>query len=165
MLLSGPLIALGTTGECATLSQDDYEALVGCLVETVKNACRHSSERQRWAATRSRSVCGSSTIAVRRAPAVPLGHCAQTLGPPGRGVRRTESCRCVAVRPGHAAAFGRQCAQCEAETMELPSQRRSALDCQTGIVLDACSGRAIIRCPSMDPDRGHTQCHHRWHQR
>ena len=28
------LIALGTTGECATLSQDDYEAFVRCLVET-----------------------------------------------------------------------------------------------------------------------------------
>lgn len=29
------LIALGTTGECATLSQEDYEAFVGCLLETV----------------------------------------------------------------------------------------------------------------------------------
>lgn len=28
------LIALGTTGECATLSQDDYEAFTRCLVET-----------------------------------------------------------------------------------------------------------------------------------
>lgn len=28
------LIALGTTGECATLSQQDYEAFVSCLVET-----------------------------------------------------------------------------------------------------------------------------------
>jgi trans-o-hydroxybenzylidenepyruvate hydratase-aldolase len=30
------LIALGTTGECATLSHQDYEAFVGCLLETVR---------------------------------------------------------------------------------------------------------------------------------
>ncbi|AJZ57657.1 dihydrodipicolinate synthetase family protein [Paraburkholderia fungorum] len=29
------LIALGTTGECATLSQEDYEAFVGCVTEVV----------------------------------------------------------------------------------------------------------------------------------
>jgi dihydrodipicolinate synthase/N-acetylneuraminate lyase len=29
------LIALGTTGECATLSHQDYKAFVGCLLETV----------------------------------------------------------------------------------------------------------------------------------
>jgi len=29
------LIVLGTTGECATLSDDDYKAFVGCLLETV----------------------------------------------------------------------------------------------------------------------------------
>ncbi|MES2537855.1 MAG: dihydrodipicolinate synthase family protein [Pseudomonadota bacterium] len=29
------LIALGTTGECATLSEEDYEAFVGCLIDTV----------------------------------------------------------------------------------------------------------------------------------
>lgn len=29
------LIALGTTGECATLSQEDYEAFAGCLVDVV----------------------------------------------------------------------------------------------------------------------------------
>jgi len=30
------IIALGTTGECATLSQDDYEGFVDCLLETVR---------------------------------------------------------------------------------------------------------------------------------
>lgn len=30
------LIALGTTGECATLSQDDYDAFASCLVETTR---------------------------------------------------------------------------------------------------------------------------------
>lgn len=30
------LIALGTTGECATLSQQDYDAFVGCLVESTR---------------------------------------------------------------------------------------------------------------------------------
>ena len=30
------LIVLGTTGECATLSQSDYEAFVTCVLETVK---------------------------------------------------------------------------------------------------------------------------------
>lgn len=30
------LIALGTTGECATVSQEDYDAFVGCLVETTR---------------------------------------------------------------------------------------------------------------------------------
>lgn len=30
------LIALGTTGECATLSQQDYDAFVSCLVETTR---------------------------------------------------------------------------------------------------------------------------------
>ena len=30
------LIALGTTGECATLAQDDYEAFASCLVETTR---------------------------------------------------------------------------------------------------------------------------------
>jgi trans-o-hydroxybenzylidenepyruvate hydratase-aldolase len=29
------LIALGTTGECATLSQEDYQAFVGCVMETI----------------------------------------------------------------------------------------------------------------------------------
>jgi dihydrodipicolinate synthase/N-acetylneuraminate lyase len=29
------LIALGTTGECATLSRSDYDAFVGCILETV----------------------------------------------------------------------------------------------------------------------------------
>lgn len=30
------LIALGTTGECPTLAQDDFEDFVGCLLDTVK---------------------------------------------------------------------------------------------------------------------------------
>ncbi len=30
------LIALGTTGECATLSQEDYDSFVACLVETTR---------------------------------------------------------------------------------------------------------------------------------
>lgn len=30
------LIALGTTGECATLSQDDYQAFVACLIEATR---------------------------------------------------------------------------------------------------------------------------------
>lgn len=30
------LIALGTTGECATLSQEDYDAFVACLVDTTR---------------------------------------------------------------------------------------------------------------------------------
>lgn len=30
------LIALGTTGECATLSQEDYDAFVACLIETTR---------------------------------------------------------------------------------------------------------------------------------
>jgi dihydrodipicolinate synthase/N-acetylneuraminate lyase len=30
------LIALGTTGECPTLSQDDYEAFVACVLETTR---------------------------------------------------------------------------------------------------------------------------------
>ena len=30
------LITLGTTGECATLSQDDYETFVACVLHTVR---------------------------------------------------------------------------------------------------------------------------------
>ena len=51
------LIVLGTTGECATLTGQEYEAFVDCVLATVKrgfppSSGRRRSERMKWCVVR-----------------------------------------------------------------------------------------------------------------
>lgn len=47
------LIVLGTTGECATITRDEYETFVDCVLGTVRGRVPPSSVRRSSARTRS----------------------------------------------------------------------------------------------------------------